>query len=463
MKFTKDRRNSDSGEAEAYPPEGYSWYVVVVLMLFYTLSFVDRQIIALLVEPMKADLGLTDVQMSLLGGLSFAVFYTVFGIPMGRLADSCNRRRLIAVGVALWSLMTTLCGFTSRFYHLLLLRMGVGLGEAALSPAAFSMIADYFPRRKRATALSIYSIGIYLGAGLAFTGGAILLGWADRLVSSREGNPLPVLGDIQPWQIVFLAVGLPGLLLTCLLATVREPNRQGSGPAGGGTKKRNRAGVPLKEVLRFLGRNWKAVVCHNLGLALLSLAAYSGAFWDAAFFERVHHWKPQSMGIWYGILTMVAGALGVVTGGRLSDWLAARGIRYANMLSIFIASAVWLPFGIAYPLMPSVPLSLAMLFPTLFASAMPFGCAAAAIQEMVPPPMRGQASALYLFVINIIGLGIGPTAVAFFTEQVFQNLQMVRYSLVLVGGGGHVLAVIVLWFSLKPFVETVKRAGEWGG
>ena len=233
MKFTKDRRNSDSGEAEAYPPEGYSWYVVVVLMLFYTLSFVDRQIIALLVEPMKADLGLTDVQMSLLGGLSFAVFYTVFGIPMGRLADSCNRRRLIAVGVALWSLMTTLCGFTSRFYHLLLLRMGVGLGEAALSPAAFSMIADYFPRRKRATALSIYSIGIYLGAGLAFTGGAILLGWADRLVSSREGNPLPVLGDIQPWQIVFLAVGLPGLLLTCLLATVREPNRQGSGPAGG--------------------------------------------------------------------------------------------------------------------------------------------------------------------------------------------------------------------------------------
>ena len=205
------------------------------------------------------------------------------------------------------------------------------------------------------------------------------------------------------------------------------------------------------------------MVCHNLGLALLSLAAYSGAFWDAAFFERVHHWKPQSMGIWYGILTMVAGALGVVTGGRLSDWLAARGIRYANMLSIFIASAVWLPFGIAYPLMPSVPLSLAMLFPTLFASAMPFGCAAAAIQEMVPPPMRGQASALYLFVINIIGLGIGPTAVAFFTEQVFQNLQMVRYSLVLVGGGGHVLAVIVLWFSLKPFVETVKRAGEWGG
>ena len=316
MKSTEGRKSSDSGEAEPYPSEGYSWYVVAVLLLFYVFSFVDRQIIALLVEPMKADLGLSDVQMSLLGGLSFAIFYTIFGIPLGRMADSCSRRGLIAAGVALWSLMTTLCGFANRFLHLLILRMGVGLGEAALSPAAFSMIADSFPRHKRATALSIYSMGIYLGAGLAFTGGAILLGWADELISTRAGDPLPLLGAIKPWQIVFLAVGLPGLLLTGLLFTVREPQRRGLERARGGIRQGRVSAVPLEEVVRFLGRNWKAIAFHNLGLAFLSLAAYAGAFWDAAFFERIHGWKPQEMGIWYGILTMVAGAAGGIHRGR---------------------------------------------------------------------------------------------------------------------------------------------------
>ena len=203
MKFTDDKKNSDLDKVEPHYSEGYSWYVVGILMLFYALSFVDRQIIALLVEPMKADLGLSDVEMSLLGGLSFAIFYTIFGIPLGRLADSNSRRGLIAAGVVVWSLMTTLCGFASRFSHLLLLRMGVGLGEAALSPAAFSIIADYFPSHRRATALSIYSMGIYLGAGLAFTGGAILLGWAERITSLRGDEPLLILGNIQPWQIVF--------------------------------------------------------------------------------------------------------------------------------------------------------------------------------------------------------------------------------------------------------------------
>lgn len=458
MKFTDDRKNSDSDKAEPHYSEGYSWYVVGILMLFYALSFVDRQIIALLVEPMKADLGLSDVEMSLLGGLSFAIFYTIFGIPLGRLADSNSRRGLIAAGVVVWSLMTTLCGFASRFSHLLLLRMGVGLGEAALSPAAFSIIADYFPSHRRATALSIYSMGIYLGAGLAFTGGAILLGWAERITSLRGDEPLFILGNIQPWQIVFLTVGIPGLLMTCLLATVREPSRKGLNQLKVNREKKGGVGVPLKEVMRFLSLNWKAVFCHNFGMAFLSLAAYAGAFWDAAFFERIHGWAPREMGIWYGILTMAAGAAGVLTGGRLSDWLSSRGIKNANIVTILIASIVWLPFGIAYPIMPSASLSLTMLFPTLFTAAMPFGCAAAAIQEMMPPRMRAQGSALYLFIINIIGLGLGPTAVAFFTEQVFQDLQMVRYSLVLVAGGGHIIAVGLLWLSLGSYSETVERA-----
>ncbi len=448
---------SDVRAEPPYPREGYAWYVVGVLMVFYILSFVDRQIIALLVEPMKADLGLTDLQVSYIGGLSFVIFYTIFGIPIGRLADSRNRKSIIACGVALWSAMTALCGFAGRFWQLLLLRMGVGVGEATLSPAAFSLIADYFPRHKLATALSVYSMGIYFGSGAAFTGGAIIFDWATHLVEAREGAPFPIVGDLRPWQMVFFAVGLPGLVLTSLLWTVKEPIRRGviSGKGKQATQ------VPVGVVLCYLKKNWKTVLCHNLGVAFLSLAAYSGGFWDLAFLGRTYGWSPGQGGIWYGLVTMAAGASGVLCGGRLADFLTRRGYKSANMLAIFIAAVVWLPFGALYPLMPSATWSLVFIFPTLFAGAMPFGCAAAAIQEMMPPQMRGQASAIYLFVINIIGLGLGPTAIAYLTEHVFMDLQMLRYSLFCVGLGAHLLAALILYLSLKPYVKTVEELKNW--
>ncbi len=449
--------DSESKPEPPYPPENYSWYVVGVLMVFYILSFVDRQIIALLVEPMKADLGLTDLQVSYIGGLSFVIFYTLFGIPIGRLADSHNRKGIIAIGVALWSAMTTLCGLAGRFWQLLLLRMGVGVGEATLSPAAFSLIADYFPRHKLATALSVYSMGIYFGSGAAFTGGAIIFDWATKLVAAREGVPFPVLGDLRPWQIVFFAVGLPGLVLTSLLWTVKEPVRRGAIHVKG-----KQAGqVPVRTVLRYMRKNWKTVLCHNLGVAFLSVAAYSGGFWDLAFLGRSYGWSPGQGGIWYGLVTMAAGAMGVLCGGRLADYLTRRGYKSANMLAIFIASVVWLPFGALYPLMPSATWSLVFIFPTIFASAMPFGCAAAAIQEMMPPQMRGQASAIYLFAINILGLGLGPTAIAYLTEHVFRDLQMLRYSLFCVGVGAHLISACILFLSLKPYVKTVEELKTW--
>lgn len=444
-----------------YPARPYAWYVVGVLMVFYVLSFVDRQIIALLVEPMKTDLGLSDVEISLLGGLSFVVFYTLFGIPMGRLADRQSRRGLIAVGVALWSLMTVMCGIARSFWQLLIFRMGVGIGEATLSPAAYSLIVDSFPKEKRATALSVYSMGIYFGSGLAFLGGAILLTWAIGLVEGRAGEPFPIVGVVRPWQIVLFSVGLPGLILTSLLLTVKEPLRRGVSTGVGDASAERLKGIPLGEVLAYMKANWRAVILHNVGLSFLSLAGYSSGFWDAAFLERAHDWMPQDSGIWYGLLTMIAGASGVVCGGRLSDMLADRGVRSANMLTIFLAAAAWLPFGVGYLFMPNIGLTLTLMFPALFTAAMPFGCAAAAIQEMMPAQMRGQASALYLFVINIVGLGIGPTAVALLTERFFRDLEMINYSLALTGGIGHVLAAILLWMSFRPYEESVRRAMVW--
>ena len=205
----------------------YSWYVVILLATFYLLSFVDRLIVGLLVEPIKAHLGLTDTQISLVHGFSFVVFYTLFGLFMGRLADIWNRRNLIAAGVVTWSLLTVLCGAASRFWHLLIFRIGVGLGEATLTPAAYSIISDYFPRERRATALSVFSAGVYFGLAAAFTGGAYLYRMIEIWLDSRGGLALPFVGAVHPWQLVFVAVGMPGLVMSTLLLTVAEPVRRG--------------------------------------------------------------------------------------------------------------------------------------------------------------------------------------------------------------------------------------------
>ena len=210
-------------EDEAYPSAGYAWYVVGVLTLAYIFSFIDRQILNLMVGPIQRDLGIGDTQMSLLMGASFAVFYTLFGIPLGRLADTRSRRAIISVGIALWSVMTVGCGLARTFWQLAFMRMGVGVGEASLSPSAYSLISDYFRPERRSTAMSVYSMGIYIGAGMAF----ILGGFITLLVSGRESTDIPWIGSVRSWQLIFFVVGLPGLLISLLLLTVREPVRKG--------------------------------------------------------------------------------------------------------------------------------------------------------------------------------------------------------------------------------------------
>ena len=436
-----------------YPRPATAWYVVAVLMVIYVFSFVDRQILSLLVGPIRRDLAISDTQMSLLMGFSFAVFYTFFGIPLGRLADARSRRGLIAAGLVLWSLMTAGCGMAQRFWHFLLLRMGVGVGEAALSPAAYSMISDLFPRHQLATAISVYSTGIYIGSGLANVLGGVVVG----AVSGVETWQLPVLGTIRPWQVVFFIVGLPGVILAAALFTIREPQRRDARGAllATGVK----AGAPLREVIAYLRSNWLTFACHNLGFALLSFSSYGSSAWIPTFLQRSHGMSARASGVSYGLIIAIAGTLGVVFGGRLADWLSQRGYRDARMRAGLIASVVWLPTGIAYALVPDPNLALALLVPTVFAASMPFGAAAAAIQEMMPNAMRGQASAIYLFVVNLIGLGLGPTIVAMCTDFVFRDDLDLRYSLVLVATLAHLVATGFLWLGLKPFRESLARAG----
>jgi MFS family permease len=432
-------------------PGWYGWYVSVLFCALYTLSFVDRLIVGLLVQPIKADLGLSDTQISLVHGFSFAVFYTLFGLVMGRLADLVNRRNLIAAGVFTWSLMTVFCGAASRFGHLLLLRVGVGVGEAALTPAAYSIITDYFPAEKRSTALSIFSAGAYLGIAVAFTGGAYIYRSIESWLAVRGGLTLPMLGEMHAWQLVFVAVGAPGLILGLLVYTVRESQRITTRAE----RENKPEAPPLAEVVAYFKANWRSILGHNMGIALITAAAYSRDLWNTPFFERTYGWNLYESGIWYGLVVLVAGVCGVMVGGRLGDQLRKRYSETANILVMLFACLGWLPFGLTYPLMPTPTLSLVFLFPAIFMTAVPYGCAAAAVQEMMPTRMRGVASALMLSANGIIGLGLGPTLVALATDYIFGDEASLRYSLVIVCGSIQVVAALFIFSALKPFQKTL--------
>lgn len=426
------------------PSTIYVWYVVGVLVVAYIFSFIDRQIFSLIVGPLRADLHISDTQYGVLTGTSFVVFYTFFGILIGRLVDVYSRRTIIAIGMALWSLFTTGCGIASTFPQMLLFRMGVGVGEAALSPAAYSLVADYVPPRRMSTALSVYSAGIYVGSGLAF----ILGGLVRQYATHRGMLTLPVVGHIYPWQILFFVVGVPGILLAPLLFTVREPKHRGGSA---------HVIVPIKQVFAYIFASARTFLFHNVGFGFLSLASYASAAWVPAFYERTYHWNPKTIGLVYGSIVMICGSLGIIGAGRVADHLRARGRANANILVGMWVALIWIPIHFLMFLAPSGIWATVWLVPAAMMAAAPFGVAPAAIQEMMPANMRGQASAVYLFILNLIGLGIGPPSVGFFTERVFHRLDALRYSMLIVFTIACVLAAALLAGCSKPFLRSLER------
>src|SRR5262249_45760103 len=343
----------------------YAWYVVIVLMACYTLSFIDRQILSLLVGPIKHDLGISDTRIGLLQGTAFALFYTFLGLPLGRLADRSSRRNLIAAGVFMWSLMTGLCSVTASFKSLFLARMGVGVGEATLAPAAHSTIADYFPRERLGTALSIYAMGIFIGSGAALIVGG-------TVVSAVTGLPeihLPLIGAIASWRLTFLIVGLPGIPVGLLVYSVREPLRRNLLTTSDGRISR----LNLAGALRQLISRWESVVGVSVGLSCQALCNYGLLAWAPTYFLRVHGWGPARTGLVLGVLTLTIGCLGMYAGGMLCD----RWQRHALLEAPLKVGAVGtlsagLFFGLAI-LMPGVGWTLMLLVPALLFLAMPVG------------------------------------------------------------------------------------------
>jgi MFS family permease len=419
-----------------------AWYAVGILTLANVSSYVDRQILTLLVAPIRRDLQISDTEMSLLLGLSFALFYTVLGLPIARLADRASRRGIIAVGVAVWSVMTAACGAARNYAQLLLARIGVGVGEAALSPPAYSLIAGYFPRERLGTAISVYSMGIYLGVGLAqLIGGAVV-----AVVGADRNWLVPLVGEVRPWQVVFFVVGLPGLLIALLMLTVREPPRKAPvGPKG----------IPLGEVLGHFRAHAATFGSHHVGAALIALCNYGMGSWLPTFFVRTYGWTVSEAGYLLGVANLTFGIAGVVLAGRLADAMQRRGVTDAKLRVALGAGLGLLVCDVATPLMPSGTLAAVLIFPLSFFASAPFGVAAAAVQELVPDRMRAQASAVYLFVVSLIGLAAGPTAVALVTDYVFRDDAMLRYSLAVVSGIGLLLAAAALLAGLGPYRRTV--------
>jgi MFS family permease len=441
-----------------YPSPMYSWYVVLILTLAYILSFLDRQIMALMVQPIKRDLGISDTEMSLLLGLAFAVFYTILGLPIGRLADRASRVKIIGWGIALWCVMTAACGLAKGYWTLFLARIGVGVGEATLAPSALSLISDYFPKEKRGQALSFYNAGVGLGAGLAMiVGGQII-----QFVSAAPPVTLPVLGQLYAWQTVFLVVGLPGLLIAALMLSVKEPYRRGKIQIQ--TAQGSSDEIPVAEVVAFIKQRWKMFASHFIGMSVVTILGYAYFSWLPTTFIRTWGWSIGQISLAYGVIILITVPLGANLGGWLADRFYKSGRKDGHMRSnlIGVCGLLAVPY-VAVPLMPTPELALGVLVFGSVGGAWVTATGAASLMMICPNQMRGQITALYYFVISLLGLTVGPSAVAIVTDFVFKDEAMLRYSLALTCGVSCVVAIVVLTYNLKLYRGAVEEAEAYLG
>ena len=474
MRVTDEGENSDvvlqGSEASLPEASKYSWYVLLVLVIVYILNFIDRQILSILAVDIKADLGLTDADMGFLGGAAFAVFYALFGIPLGRLADNWSRVKLLSIGLALWSIMTALSGFARNQAELTIARMGVGVGEATASPTAYSLISDYFPKRQRATALAIYSSGLYIGGGVSlFIGALIVQGWNEVY---PQGGPLGLVG----WQAAFLAVGIPGVLVGLWVASLREPKRGAmdgletpvhSAPFRAfisdlsmivppftllGAWQRGPAALAINVatgvaiaafaywMIQLTGNfpQWSAVgfgyyavfswastlrakdpatfrliwgtpafICTTIGYGLVALAAYALAFWSAPYAEIVLGLPKQELAFILGANGAVSGFLGVILGGRVADALRTKNPAGRILVVILGVLGPIIPIAIGYTTDNAI-LFYVMNFLAGMLGATALGAAAATTQDLVLPRMRGTATAAFFLGTTLVGLSFGP-------------------------------------------------------
>lgn len=434
-----------STSADAVPGyrPAYAWYVTLVLLLAYTLSFVDRQILGLLVQPIKHDLGLSDAAFSIVHGLAFAVFYTFIGVFFGRIADRRNRRNLILLGVVVWILATAAGGYVTSFFTLFMARVFVGVGEASLSPAAYSMLADYFPPHRRARAMSVYTSGVYIGSATAFIVGGIVI----SATSQASEVVLPLLGSFRPWQAAFVLVALPGLLLIALLFTVREPARLEHKLAGAAPD------------LSHLKHNARVYVSLFLANGVIAMITFGITAWLPATFIRQWGWTPGQIGPAYGAIVLTCGIGGMLLSGWLADRLAARGRGDMALTISLVATVILIGISLLFAFAPSPALALTAVALITFFLGMPVALAPSILQAVTPNRLRGQVTSIYLLLVNLIGLGLGPFLVAAGTDYVFDDEARVGLSLGLVCTLSALLGAVCLLVAARPYRALLLQRG----
>lgn len=430
-----------------YPSASLSWYIVGLLTLAYILSFLDRQIMALLIGPIKASLELSDTQVGLLLGPAFAVFYVTLGYPAGMMADRKSRKAIIAAGISIWCIMTAACGLAKNFWQLFAARVGVGVGEATLTPAALSLICDCFPPERRTRPISVYMMGISLGSALAYLVGGQLL---EPLLALPPMD-LPVVGLVQSWQVAFMVVSLPGLSLAILIARLREPARQELNRMLDAVS----ANQAFVAALRYMRGRWQAYAGITLGMCANTIIGYV-ASWNVVLFQRRWDWGIGKIGLVLGLIMLIAGPLGTLLGGALSDRMSGAGHKDAAMRVTLHGIVVMVICSTLYPVAGSPPIALGLFAFMVLAASAASATGAVALVTLSPNQIRAQATALYWIVKNLAGLMLGPVSVGLLTDRVFADPAKVGSSMAVASVVFGVLGIVALALGLRHYRACVE-------
>jgi MFS family permease len=425
----------------AWPRQSYCWFLVGVLFLCYCFSYVDRQLLNLLVDPIEADLGISDTQFSLLQGFAFGLLYAVSALPIGWLVDSTNRKNIMSIGVFLWSIATMLSGLARSFTMLFMCRVAVGVGEAALSPAAYSTMSDSIRPARLPLAISIYTVGMSVGMGGAYLlGGKVVEICASLLAHSQN---TPGLRDLHAWQLGFLVVAAPGFLLAVILWCLREPRRRG-------TERDGTRSVRLSETISYLAKHWRTFVPLLLGLSVASAVDTGVTAWLPAFAARTFGMGTEEAGFWLGTCIATFGSLGIIGAGWWAEHLIKRGVKDAVVRVLIWCVLLGVPFLVIGPMVHSLILSLIIVGIGQMFVLGPWGIAGSAIQFITPNRLRGQISALYLFIVSVIG-SAGPLAIAYTTDHILRDAQSINLSIAIISITLSPIAIVLLYQALRPY------------
>ena len=410
-----------------YPSSQQAWYGVVILTLAYILSFLDRQLLSLVVTDVKSDLDLTDSQVSIILGFAFALFYTTMGIPIGRLADKKSRRTIIGIGITVWCFMTAVTGIVKTYAQLFIARIGVGVGEATLSPSALSIISDYFPKEKRGTAMGFFNMGVSVGSGIALIlGGQIVAYFADF-----PPIILPLVGQIYEWQALFIFIGIPGLLVALLMSTIKEPSRKGKmtvvNESGSSSEE-----ISIKDTIRFIYQRKEAYGWLFLSMACSVLIGYAFLSWLPTMYIRSYNIGIPTITLWLGVAFLIGGPFGATMSGWLGDKLYKKYNNSSHVMLFAYSMIILTVAAVLVPLMPNYQTATLMFIPQIVAAAGQTALAPVAMINITPNQLRGQVTAVYFFVISMTGYTLGPTSVALITDFIFKDESLIMYSMSIV-------------------------------